>query len=469
MQVKPFKFQINININQKNILMKKLFTILTFAIAFNTFGQVPNYVPTNGLVGWWPFNGNANDESGNGIHGTVSGASLTTDRFGQTNSAYYFNGTSDYIRMTGLPTNYSSYTYAGWVQGNTTSFVDHGIIIQTGINTINGQQVGSFGISAFCSSPVKYDGRHRQYNTSASGLICIPSINNPDLNWHFYTLTWDGGNLKFYVDNNLQGTLTGITGSTLIVNELIIGALRYGTGTIDKFYNGKIDDIGVWNRALSRCEIYQLYQSTISPDTSSETIDVCDSYTWAINGQTYFVSGVYQDTLTNIYDCDSIVTLNLTIKSVDISVSNNDPTLLAIATPATYQWVNCDNFNHLPDAIYQALTPTANGYYACIVTQNGCIDTTDCFPVATVGIMESSFENKIMVYPNPTDGKFVIDIGSIWPEFNVEIRDITGKVIDKNTFFDAKKINAEILNVPGVYIVHINFGDQKAVIRIIKK
>ncbi len=44
--------------------------------------QIPSYVPTNGLVGWWPFNGNANDESGNGNNGTVNGASLTSDRFG---------------------------------------------------------------------------------------------------------------------------------------------------------------------------------------------------------------------------------------------------------------------------------------------------------------------------------------------------------------------------------------------------
>jgi hypothetical protein len=59
--------------------------------------QIPNYVPTNGLVGWWPFNSNANDESGNGNNGTVNGAILTTDRFGQANSAYSFDGVNDNI------------------------------------------------------------------------------------------------------------------------------------------------------------------------------------------------------------------------------------------------------------------------------------------------------------------------------------------------------------------------------------
>jgi hypothetical protein len=62
--------------------MKKITTII-LAVLFtaNLMAQVPNYLPTNGLVGWWPFNGNANDESGNGNNGTENGATLTTDRF----------------------------------------------------------------------------------------------------------------------------------------------------------------------------------------------------------------------------------------------------------------------------------------------------------------------------------------------------------------------------------------------------
>jgi hypothetical protein len=62
--------------------------------AASTAQNVPSYVPTDGLVGWWPFNGNANDESGNGNNGNAIGVTLTTDRFGLTNSAYFFNGTS---------------------------------------------------------------------------------------------------------------------------------------------------------------------------------------------------------------------------------------------------------------------------------------------------------------------------------------------------------------------------------------
>ncbi|MCE2847262.1 MAG: hypothetical protein LW707_09600, partial [Sphingobacteriales bacterium] len=76
---------------------------LAAAILFNIHAakaqSVPSYVPTNGLVGWWPFNGNANDESGNGNHGVVNGAVLTPDRFGFSAKAYSFNGTSNFISI----------------------------------------------------------------------------------------------------------------------------------------------------------------------------------------------------------------------------------------------------------------------------------------------------------------------------------------------------------------------------------
>jgi len=71
--------------------MKKLLLYLVLFTSFNIAAQVPSNVPTNGLVGYWPFNGNANDESGNGNNGSVNGATLTSDRFGSNNSAYDFD------------------------------------------------------------------------------------------------------------------------------------------------------------------------------------------------------------------------------------------------------------------------------------------------------------------------------------------------------------------------------------------
>ena len=86
-------------INMKIMKNKKLLLYILLLINFTQIihAQVPTYVPTNGLVGYWPFNGNANDASGNGNNGTVNGATLTTDRNGNANSAYSFDGNNDYI------------------------------------------------------------------------------------------------------------------------------------------------------------------------------------------------------------------------------------------------------------------------------------------------------------------------------------------------------------------------------------
>ena len=83
--------------------------------------QVPSYVPSNGLAGWWPFSGNANDVSGYGNNGTVNGATLTTDRFGNPNAAYSFDGINDYIRCTSTGVAGSgSRTISFWIKSNST-------------------------------------------------------------------------------------------------------------------------------------------------------------------------------------------------------------------------------------------------------------------------------------------------------------------------------------------------------------
>ncbi len=83
---------------------------------------IPSYVPTTSLVAWWPFTGYANDGSGNGNNGTVNGATLTADRYGNTNSAYLFNGSSDLITGTGLnfPMGNSPRTISLWVTTSST-------------------------------------------------------------------------------------------------------------------------------------------------------------------------------------------------------------------------------------------------------------------------------------------------------------------------------------------------------------
>ena len=76
--------------------MKTTSTIALILFSLSSFSQI---IPTSGMVSYYPFNGNANDESTNNFNGTVIGASLTFDRFNQPNSAYNFDGIDDYIHF----------------------------------------------------------------------------------------------------------------------------------------------------------------------------------------------------------------------------------------------------------------------------------------------------------------------------------------------------------------------------------
>ena len=80
-----------------------VFSAFLFAITFNVYGQSPDYVPSDGLVAWYPFNGNANDGSPNGHNGVVNGALLVPDRNGNQSSAYGFDGLNAQISLPDLP------------------------------------------------------------------------------------------------------------------------------------------------------------------------------------------------------------------------------------------------------------------------------------------------------------------------------------------------------------------------------
>ena len=95
----------------KNYSMKNRFTLVISLLSATLFAQVS----TSGLVGYWPFNGNANDASGNNLNGIVYGATLTADRFGNPNSAYSFNGSSNYIEIANNAVlELTTYTEALW-------------------------------------------------------------------------------------------------------------------------------------------------------------------------------------------------------------------------------------------------------------------------------------------------------------------------------------------------------------------
>ena len=204
----------------------------------------------DGLVAYYPFCGNAKDGSGNSNNGTVNGATLTTDRFGNTNTAYSFNGTDNYISTN--PLTLKSFSLSAW-------------IYNTSVNPLNLNSI----ISNLNAIP--YEGiEFRVDDDSTLQLVCglatdwshsTTTFKLLDNTWYNVIATSDNSNVKIYV-NSQQIASYSISNFTNNTSNLLFGT-RNPFASNGGWYTGKIDDIGIWNRALSQVEISNLYNSNI--------------------------------------------------------------------------------------------------------------------------------------------------------------------------------------------------------------
>ena len=219
------------------------------------------------------------------------------------------------------------------------------------------------------------------------------------------------------------------------------------------------------------CDSVLTLDLTITSSTSStDAQTACGSYTW-IDGNTYTASNnTATYTLMNAAGCDSVLTLDLTIHTIDSSVTQNGISLTASATGATYQWLECPSMTAISGATSQSYTATVNGNYAVIITDNnGCSDTSSCYNVSTVGTIENEFGNDLLLFPNPTDGQFAIDMGEVYNRTTVTITDLTGKLILSNTYSNSQLLNLQLNKPSGVYLLVIEAENKRAVIRLVKK
>jgi hypothetical protein len=247
------------------VLACALCTLLVLPAA----AQVPAYVPTDGLVGWWPFNGNANDESGNGNDGVmVGGISNADDRFGNSSSAFLFDGISGYIDLPSLNNQpYTPITYSAWVIVNSyfPSSFGHKFRSIIGRNTAFVLENGVIGFYADNNANGgSYDNNFTMWRGGGQTGPTPFSDSLPLLNeWTHIAYTQNAeGDWKWYINGILtnSGNFTDLQND---YNYFQIGGCNNSTGNY--FWNDKLDDIGLWNRALTEQEIQNLYSGTTPP------------------------------------------------------------------------------------------------------------------------------------------------------------------------------------------------------------
>ena len=204
--------------------------------------------------------------------------------------------------------------------------------------------------------------------------------------------------------------------------------------------------------------------------SSTAAAEACDSYTWL--GTEYTGSGTYTATIPNSAGCDSLLTLNLVIHTVDTEVIESEGMLTSQQDNATYQWLDCNNENApVQDATSQSFTPSAGGSYAVeVTTAQGCVQTSACTMVDVVlSIEESSFARLVSLYPNPTTSELHIDLGETYTQIEVNITSTDGKVIDKLQLTHTDKITYQLDGQPGIYFIEVTSGDERAIFRLIKQ
>jgi hypothetical protein len=210
------------------------------------------------------------------------------------------------------------------------------------------------------------------------------------------------------------------------------------------------------------------YNVSIST-VSNQSINTCDSLVSPSGLYVWNTSGTYNDTIQNVEGCDSIMTIDLTVNTVDRTVTQVENILTASESGAIYQWVECPAMTAINGATNQSYTAISNGDYAVMITNNGCTSTSDCNTVSGVGIIENNFGSELLTYPNPTEGNFSIDLGAYYESVKVTMIDLSGKKIMTETYDNSQLINLNIDKPKGIYLLVIESKQKKAVIRLVKK
>ena len=240
--------------------------------------QTPSNIPTDGLVAYYPFNGNANDESGNDHHGTVNGATLSEDRNGHNNSAYNFqvadwdsgNG-GDYIYIPhSNEFNFESFTLSAWVYRTSvgaSNSPQHLTILrkfEEGYSNPNGES-WQFDIAHGTNNGGStLEGTIIEQSPSpAINFNCATAQTINENEWTNVIMTYANKTIKIFINGveSCSSTNNNITLNTLGTSGISIGMSVQANGKWGPF-DGSIDEVGIWNRALTIEEINTTFGAT---------------------------------------------------------------------------------------------------------------------------------------------------------------------------------------------------------------
>lgn len=402
--------------------------------------QVPSYVPSSGLVAWWPFNGNADDESGNGNDGTITGSVIpASDRNGLSNAAYLFDGSTGFIDVPSLNNmTYTPVSYSAWAIVNSyfpspvpghkfrTIIGRHtGFILDCG--ALGFYADGNVAGGAYDNTFLWWRGGGVTGNDPTS--LLIPPLNT----WVHIVFTQDvAGNFKFYV-NGVQTNAGTFTDAQAYYDFFRIGASNNNTNG-NTAWNDKLDDIGIWDRALDPTEVQSLFNADadITPCISSVPV------VFTSLNSSYTVADA-PDTLAGSPSGGVFI-------GPGVSGDSFDPAIAGVGTHAV---------------IYT------------IVDSTGCVNSfAQCTEVTlNIGLGgDHMADGGVRVFPNPTYGQFTVEL-DLTGLVAIQVFDVLGAIV-YNEIFNSTGIGTKrMLDLSslskGGYTLQVQHDDQRIGLKVV--
>ncbi|PCJ65254.1 MAG: hypothetical protein COA58_10365 [Bacteroidetes bacterium] len=323
---------------------------------------------------------------------------------------------------------------------------------------------------AGCDSLVSLD---LTINYSKTSTDIISACNN---------YTWVNG--KIYTSNNNSDTYTYTTVDgcdSVVTLNLTINYRTLGKDVVascspyvwidGSSYTENNNSATFTLTNASGCDSIVTLNLTILESSSGKDVRTeCISYTW-IDGIIYTEStNTPTFTLANAAGCDSVVSLDLTILTIDKSITIGDPLMESVLeVGASYQWLDCDNgYAIVTGKTSNVFRATDNGSYAVEIKKGGCSDTSDCVTIQKASIQDNAFFKDVVIYPNPTSGLVNVDLESL-SNATIKVYDMNGRAVYSNDNIVGNAFQFNLDAAPGMYIIEIQSNEQFLRTRLIKK
>jgi uncharacterized repeat protein (TIGR03803 family) len=222
--------------------------------------------------------------------------------------------------------------------------------------------------------------------------------------------------------------------------------------------------------------VIQTSVKVISADTIKSQVTLCYGDSLKLSDgitihSIYQSNKFYTNFTSQISGCDSINEIDVSLESFNTNVYYINGNVISgeNGLNTTYQWINCNNGKLLKDSVERVFMPSDTGYYAVILQKNGCSDTSDCFPVLTIGLSENPFQNQITFHPNPTTGLININLAK-QENVLVQVRNIQGQLIQVQQFNNESNLELNIEGKAGIYFIQLtNEKGERANMKVVKQ